>query len=344
MILNYLASVLGEGTRHNTKKGVQYSYDCPMCGETRERLFINVDTKLFYCHNCQNSGTIITFISEYTRIPWLDALAIYREHEGYEFILPEDLSNEIYTKLKGNYKIQAPKYVHPLPEEFILIEEARGRAGQAAWDYVKDRGITKSMLERYYIGYCAEGKYANRIIMPDFENGELVYWQGRTWLPPPENEIIRKKTYKKVMNPSLTKEQISEGVISVDKSEVVGNIDSILHERMAVLCEGKFDQYAIGTTGASLYGKHMSDTQFMKLVMNKDKIDVIVIMLDGDAFKNAIYTASRLYQHFDEVLICKLPVDKDPGKLGTRGCLEVLNDAMKYSPMFEVKARIKGWL
>jgi DNA primase len=302
-----------------------------------------MDRQVFYCHNCESTGSLITFIADYAQIPWNDALAVYRDYEGYERVLPDDIQQEIYNRLLNVPSIvETPKHIYPLPDEFILIEEAKGKAGQTAINYLRSRGITPKMAERYYIGYCAEGDYANRIIMPDFEQGELVYWQARTWLPQPK-DIIRKKLYRKVMNPSLTEEQVARGIRALDKSDILGNIDFVLQERMAVVCEGKMDQYTIGDVGCCLHGKHMSDAQFMKLVTNKDKIDAVTVMLDGDALKNAVSTADRLYKHYDEVWIAKLPQDADPNSLGRKGVLESLTNAIKYNEMFGVKARLKGW-
>lgn len=343
MILDYLDAALGEGTPHYTSKGLQYSYKCPFCQDYKERLYINIDRKVYWCHNCESTGTIVTFISEYAHVTWKEALKIYREFEGYDHKLPESIEEEVYSRLIKAPEIEQPKYVYPLPEEFILIEEARGPVGEKAVRYLKSREVTLEMAERYYIGYCEEGKYANRIIMPDFENGELIYWQARTFLPTPTNPVL-KKMFRKVLNPSLTQDQVKQGIRAVDKSEVIGNIDFVLEEGMAVLCEGKFDSYTIGDIGACLHGKHMSDEQFLKLVLNRDKIQCIAIMLDGDAMKNAIITADRLYKYFDDVLVCKLPKDADPNSLGRKKVLEILKDAIPYSPMFNVKARLKGWL
>ncbi|MMZ43646.1 DNA primase [compost metagenome] len=345
MIIDYLDSALGQGTPHpNTSRGLQYSYKCPFCGDYKERLFVHPGRQTFYCHNCESAGSLVTFISDYAQIPWYDALKVYREYVDYDQILPDDLQQEIYTKLMSDI-IQAPskpKYVYPLPEEFVLLEEAKGKAGKQAIEYIKSRGITLKMAERYYIGYCAEGDYANRIIMPDFEQGELIYWQARTWLKAPKDKIA-KKFYRKVMNPSLTEEQVQQGIKAVDKSEVLGNIDGILSEGVAVICEGKMDQYTIGDTGACLHGKHMSDEQFMKLVLNKDKIGALYIMLDGDAMKSAVATADRLYKHYDEVWMVKLPEDKDPNSLGAKGVLDCLTKAVRYNDMFQVRARLLGW-
>lgn len=334
--------MLGEGTPHDTSKGMQYSYECPLCHDHKERLFVNIDRKVYFCHNCNSTGTIISFIMEYNSIAYKDALSVYREYEGYEAPLPEQLEEEIKNRLVNlnTDEIEPEKYIYPLPDEFIPIEEARGESGKKAVKYLKSRGVTLGMAERYYIGYCAEGKYKNRIVMPDFEDYELIYWQARTWEPEPILKPL-KKYYRKVLNPS---EGLLKGVRPIDKSQVISNIDFIREQGIAVLCEGKMDGYTIGDTGGCLHGKILSDDQFIKLVRNRDKIQAIFIMLDGDAFEYAMNIAQRLSGYFDDIFICKIPNDQDPNKLGRKKCLEYIDKAEKYTPMFFLKARIKGWI
>jgi len=344
MITDYLDGSLGEGNYHKTEKGDQYSYQCPFCKDHRDRMFVNVNRKVYFCHNCDATGTLISLIADYTQISYKEALDIFREYDGYEQELPDDLEEEIYKRLYKAPEIEIVKTIHPLPDEFVPIEEARGKLGKEVVKYIRSRGLTLSMAERYSMGYCDGGQYDRRIIMPDFEDYELIYWQARTIDPAPKIKLL-KKHYRKVMNPSLTEEQIDQGMMAVSKSEIVSNIDLILDNGVAVICEGKMDAYTIGDSGAAIHGKVMSDTQFMKLVMNKDKIDVIYIMLDGDAFEYAIRIAKRLYKHFDDVYVCRMPhKEADPNGIGARGCLEVIEGAMKYSPLFEVKCRIRGWL
>jgi DNA primase len=342
--LDYVEATLGEGTYHNTSKGAQYSYCCPFCNDHKERLFVNVDRQVFHCHHCETSGTLITFISMLTGITWHDALNIYREYQGQEYQLPDSLEREVYDKLTAKVEVEQEKYIHPLPDEFVLLEEAKGKAGRMAVKYAKSRGITMSVAEKHYVGYCAEGKYANRIIMPDFEQGELVYWQARTWEAPSPNPLL-KKHYRKVLNPSLTPEQIEDGVIAVDKSEVISNIDYVLQDGVAVICEGKMDSYSIGDYGAAIHGKHMSDAQLMKLVKNKDKIETVYVMLDGDAFPNAIALAKRLDMYLNEVRVCRMPsIKDDPGSIGRKGILHSIKESEKYGSMFHVKCQLRGWV
>jgi 5S rRNA maturation endonuclease (ribonuclease M5) len=142
----------------------------------------------------------------------------------------------------------------------------------------------------------------------------------------------------------LSEEEVDAGIVAIDKSEIISNIDLIKQEGTAILCEGRFDSLTIGDLGGCLHGKVLSDDQFIKLVRNKKKIDQIFIMLDGDAFSYTLYAAERLFQHFSDVYICKLDEKDDPNKIGKRGVLKALNEAIKYTPLFKVKAQLKGWL
>lgn len=345
MITDYLDAILGEGTYHNTRKGDQYSYKCPLCDDHKERMFVNTTNGKFFCHHCDTGGTTVTLVSIINNITWKEALSVYREYQKFEIELPESIEQEVYDKLINSKvpDIVVPKFVYPLPEEFTLIEDAKGIAGKKAIQYMKSRGISLDTCAKQYIGYCGEGKYANRIIMPDFEDGELVYWQARTWEPTPKPKELR-KYFRKVLNPSLTDEQKAEGIIPIDKSEVVSNIDFIRENGVAIICEGRFDSYTIGDSGACIHGKSMSDAQFIKLVQNKDKITMPIVMLDGDAFRYAVSIAKRLANHFSDVLITKLDNDMDPNKLGKKGVAKAIDEAILYTPMFEVKAKIKGWV
>lgn len=340
-ILSYIDNALGEGTHHNTSRGYQHSYHCPFCNDYKERLFINPDRQVYFCHNCGAKGTLVAFISNYEHIPWDDALKIYRGYEGYERQLPDSIEEEIYTKLNNIPTLKENKIAYPLPKEFIPIQEARGKTGDIAINYIRGRGISIQTAEKHGIGYCASGAYANRLILPDYEDEELIFWQARTWLPKPEKGIQR-KMYRKVMNPTLTAEQKEQGVRAIDKSDVLSNIDNIIKSGVAVICEGKFDALTIGDIGGCIHGKYMSDTQFMKLVTNKNRIQTVAVMLDADALDNAIALSKRLYKYFDDVLVCQLPEGKDPNDIGRKGVLEVLDNAVSYTPMFEIKARLRG--
>lgn len=343
-IINYLDTLMGEGTHKTTSRGTQYSYNCPICGDHKDRLFVHPSKGVCHCHNCGYSHSIVTLIADITKGTWRDSLTIFRTYAGYNFEMPENIENEIFNKLikLNEEEIDGFRIIHELPEEFILIEDARGEVGRKAMRYLKQRGVSLKTCEKHYIGYCEEGKYANRIILPDFEDGEIIYWQARTFEPTPTNPIL-KKNFRKVLNPSLSEEDLAMGYRAVDKSSVISQIDFVKASRTAILCEGRFDALTLGDYGACLHGKILSDDQFIKIVKAKEHLDRIVVMLDGDAYPYALRIAKRLSGYFPEILIAKLDGDADPNSIGLKGCLKAIDKAIPYSPTFEIKARLMGW-
>ncbi|WIT26452.1 hypothetical protein [Bacillus phage SPO1L4] len=345
MLQLYLDSIMGEGKYHATSKGDEYSYPCRICNDWKDRLFVNMDKKVYKCHNCEAKGTVVDLLSKVNNITYAEALKIFREYHGEMKKLPDDIEMEVYNRLivGPESEIEVPKMAFELPEEFILLEDARGKAGQRAVKYIKSRGISLKTAEQNYLGYCEHGTYKNRIIMPDFEKGDLVYWQARTWLPAPKDRI-KKKFYRKAMNPSLSEEDIKKGLNMYNKSDVISNIDNVIDSGMAIICEGKMDSLKIGPLGACIHGKAMSDTQFIKLVKNKDKIHTIVVMLDGDALQEALGICERLSKHFSDIYVVVLPKDKDPGDLSKSEIASYIEGAELYTPYFTVKAKLRGLL
>lgn len=337
-----LDAEIGEGEYKRTNKGAQFAYSCPFCNDYKPRMFIHYGRQAFYCHNCGEKGTLISFLSKYYGYSWQKALLLYRDHEGYEKPLPDNVEEEIYDRLL-NIDTRANRIIHPLPDEYIPIKEAHGRAGRRALEYLYNRGVPSSQAVKNNIGYCEEGHYKDRLILPDYENGELIFWQARTWKPQPEDKYKR-KYYRKVLNPSLSEEEKGRGALAIEKSEVISNIDTILEKGSIVICEGRFDAYTIGDLGGCIHGKYMSDTQIMKLISNKDKIKDIVIMLDPDAMDLAITLGSRLYKHFDNIRICRLPDGTDPNDLGRKRVAKAIREAEQYDDLFLIRAKLKNWL
>ena len=56
----------------------------------------------------------------------------------------------------------------PLPKEFISLANGVPTTARNAMNYLRRRGVTKEDIIRWKIGYCSEGEYRNRIIIPSF--------------------------------------------------------------------------------------------------------------------------------------------------------------------------------
>ena len=163
-----------------------------------------------------------------------------------------------------------------------------------AYSYLKNRGITDEMIEKYQIGFCDKGDHMGRIIIPSYNSeDELTYYIARSW------DTYSKAKYK---NPQE------------EKDKIIFNERLIDWEKDIYLVEGVFDSLFLPNS-IPMLGKFMSDMLFEKLY-NHAKGDII-ICLDSDAWSESV----KLYHNlnggelYGRVKIIKLNGDMDVADL-----------------------------
>jgi DNA primase len=286
-ILEILEDIFGQYKSHNENK-CQISFDCPVCsyeikgldeGDGKGNLEINYKNGVYKCWSCGEThdthGSIIKLIKKYGNAKQLKKYLLFQ---------PEEF--ESYKNKKNNE-------VH-LPNEFIPFNKVSTGLKlthfyKQALNYIKGRNITDQMIEKFNIGFCYEGKYANRIIIPSYdENGKVNYFIARSYL---------KKTKRKYDNPEAQKENI------------VWNENLINWDEPVYLVEGVFDSIFLSNS-IPMLGKKMSDKLF-KLLYTKAK--KIIIILDGDAHEDMekLYHKLNCGNLMNKIWLVKLPVDKD---------------------------------
>ena len=74
-----------------------------------------------------------------------------------------------------------------LPKEFVSFPRASigmkmTPIYKVPYNYLKKRNVTDEMMEKFNIGFCYEGEYKNRIIIPSYDDaGTLNYFTARSW-------------------------------------------------------------------------------------------------------------------------------------------------------------------
>lgn len=277
LLLDILHDILGDEKRHY-ESHMQISFNCPECDDGRNKgnLEINYGDHVFHCWSCGDSnnmhGTLTKLIKKYGNRQQLKI---------YNVLSPEEHKPKIVnrTKLK-------------LPEGFTLFKDSNPRypVYKQAYNYLKNRGITDQMIEKFGIGFCGTGSHSGRIIIPSYnKKGELNYYIARSWSP---------NTKAKYKNPDSPKDEIIfwESLVDWDKD--------------IYLVEGAFDGVFLPNP-IPMLGKHLStllfDTLYEKANGN------IIICVDGDAWDDALnmyhtLNGGRLY---GKIKIVKLPQDKD---------------------------------
>jgi DNA primase len=276
-LVELLEDVLGDHGLHYPNRG-QISFNCPVCDDDRNKhnLEVNYIDNVYKCWSCGDS--------EGTHGPLgriFDKYGNKKHKKLYNVLKPETV-----------VKRERPKKTLKLPDSFTLFKDSSPvyPVRRQAMNYLKSRGITDEMIERYGIGFCDKGDHSGRIVVPSYnKNGELNYYIARSWNP------MSKAKYK---NPEAEKDKIIfwENLIDWNKD--------------IFLVEGAFDGLFLENS-IPMLGKHMSELLF-ETIYTKSKGDII-ICLDADAWQNAI----KLYHELSggdlwgRIKLIKLPDDKD---------------------------------
>ena len=273
----------------------QLQVDCPRCAETdglshgdgKHNLEINTAKRVFRCWRCDEpkfSGSLGRLVRTYgTKLD-------YELYKSYA---------DIYDDY-GDYDEEKEYAPVVLPKEMILFSqmESGNLDHFEAYNYLlNDRKISREIMLKYRLGFCTEGKYAKRIIVPSYDqNGEINYFVGRTYDP-----TVKKKKYD---NPRSDKDRIifNEGFV---------NWDSTVY-----LVEGAFEMLSFPVNIIPMLGKTLSTTLFLKL---KEMKPNVVVLLDPDAYKDCIelyYQLHTIYVDCEErVKLVKLPTNDDLDEL-----------------------------
>lgn len=203
-----------------------------------------------------------------------------------KLILPKDENNKYSIQNNIVSSIQ-------LPTEYIsLIKDSNSILRKHAILYLQNRGITKLDIIKYNIGYCEEGKYKNRIIIPSYnELGELNYFIARSF------EKDSKERYK---NPPISR-------------DIVPFEFFINWNLPIIIVEGAFDMIALKRNTIPLLGKNIQDGLMKKLIQSK--VNRIYVCLDKDVIKKSLKFCEELINEGKKVYLVELD-SKDPSQTG----------------------------
>ena len=288
LVLGLLESVLGKGKPDKNKK--DHAFHCPICNHKKPKLIVNIFTGQYNCWTCHPATKGKTPVSLFKKL-------------GVE--------KERMIEMKGYFKGDRTKIEDTettrvfLPKEFIsMTENDKSLEYRRATVYLKNRGINEYDVRKYNIGYCKEGRYRNRVIVPSYDkNGQVNYFIARSF---------EKEPYQKYDAPS------------VNKTEIIGLEYHINWTVPVILCEGVFDAIAIKRNVVPLFGKSITKALMLKLV--ESQVKTVYLALDKDALKEALTYSEQLINLGKEVYLIELQ-GKDPSDLGFTSMTELLQKA-----------------
>ena len=155
-------------------KGSELLFSCPACDHRKFKFSVNLDKNVFKCWICDYRGRnirrIIRRFGSYTQLRKWDAITDRTDLSRFAELFMEE------GETKGEQKVE-------LPEEFVsLANRDLPLSANRPLRYLRDRGLTKQDIVRWKIGFCYDGEYRSRIVIPSFgSSGYPNYFVARTY-------------------------------------------------------------------------------------------------------------------------------------------------------------------
>jgi hypothetical protein len=258
MIYNLLEEVFGH-PKNNTSNQIQFN--CPNCAklnygvpDEKYNLEVNISlnnngkyNKVCKCWKCGLSGPLFFIYKKYAN---KKQIAEFLKYENEPIIL---------SQIK-KYKIFG------LPKEFISFQkiDKNNVLHMEAYEYIKNRKVSDFLIKRDNLGFCLEGYYKNRIVIPSYGlDGKINFYITRTF-----QKIENKyQAYK---------------LPQADKKEIIFNEKHINWNSTVYIVEAYFEYTTIPINTIVLLGKSLQDNILSKLVKYKPNV---IIMLNPDAIE-----------------------------------------------------------
>lgn len=141
------------GTRVPLKRqGKEYSARCPFHDERSPSFTVSPTKQFYHCFGCGAHGTAISFLMNYDRLEFLDAVEDLAKRVGIE--VPRD------TRAR-NEDSDTQELFSTVEAASRFFQKQYGHSGKAQ-GYLDSRGVSADIRERFGIGYAPDGFNALR--------------------------------------------------------------------------------------------------------------------------------------------------------------------------------------
>ena len=253
---------------------------CPACDDDNFHMGIRTDIKIYNCWKCEEQGDLVKFISLIEGANYYLALAKIKDsasvidrsdfQDKIKDVFARKSIEEEKQKMERNLLVPCTKYLHELNSEFELDE--------LFLNFIYERRYTVKELEEWGVRAELFNDYAYRLMFPVTYKKKIVNYVGRTVIDAPNK-------YKNCSN--------NDAVFPI-KDLLYGYDYVKIGQDNLVICEGVFDVIRFGKgVAVGIFGKAITVNQ-MELLYSLEIKKRILIVLDGDALRDAEKIAKEL--------------------------------------------------
>ena len=275
------------------KAGANYAACCPFHNEKSPSFTVSPSKQFYHCFGCGAHGTAIGFLMEYSGLGFIDAIKELSSRAGMQ--MPED----DHRRPENGPKITTLTEVMARAARYYYEQL---KTSEAAIDYLKGRGLSGEIAQKFGIGYAPDGWQNLAAAFDDYSVAELQQAglvikneQGRLY------DRFRDRVMFPIMNQKGEVIAFGGRVMGQGEPKYLNSPETPLFEKgrevfglpqaraalreknTAIVVEGYMDvvalaQHGVGNAVATL-GTATTATHVQKLLR---QVDRIVYCFDGD--------------------------------------------------------------
>ncbi|GAA0811391.1 DNA primase [Colwellia asteriadis] len=139
------------------KAGKNYQACCPFHNEKSPSFTVSQDKQFYHCFGCGEHGNAISFLMEFDRLDFVDAIEELASHCGMEVIREENTASpaeqrrqqQIHQQKQDDYELMLQV------SRFFQQQLKVANDKDVAIDYLKGRGLSGEIVKRFGIGYIS---------------------------------------------------------------------------------------------------------------------------------------------------------------------------------------------
>ena len=134
------------------QKGKNYFAVCPFHDDHSPSMSVSKDKQIYRCFTCENSGNVITFVQNYLKVSFIEALDILAKNAGINLNIKKE-NDSPHKELYDIYEVATSYYKNNL----------NTASGKEAMEYLKKRGLDKETIDYFDIGLSLDNGLINTL-------------------------------------------------------------------------------------------------------------------------------------------------------------------------------------
>jgi DNA primase len=322
------------------KLGRNYRGLCPFHSEKNPSFYVNPEKGIYYCFGCQKGGNAVSFLMEYEKLDFPEAIRrlaknlgieidttrglrykeLYEANEQASYFYAQCLSRDIGRR--GQEYLQRRNLDHEKIKAFRL---GYAPASGGLVTFMRQKGFSSDRLQKAGLISTSRELFRDRLIFPIFNlSGRVVGFGGRAI-----DDYVQPKYLNSPETPIFKK---GEGLYGLYQSK-----ERVRTAAEVLLVEGYFDLLSVYQHGfenvCAPLGTALTENQAMLLSRFARKV---FILFDGDlsGMKAALRAIGLLINAQVDVHVVVLPEGSDPddivNKQGADGLREYISGALDF--------------